>query len=99
MPYMRILFFVLCFAIGGNALSQDSTINEQGQQFTLTEAIVRNNFDYKAILQKIKEDTSFYKAFRTLHTIGYSAYNHIEMKDKHAQLSASLDSKTKQLKI
>ncbi len=96
---MRILFFVLCFTIIENAHAQDSTINEHGQQFTLTEAIVRNNFDYKTILQKIKEDTSFYKAFRTLHTIGYSAYNHIEMKDKHAQLSASLDSKTKQLKI
>ena len=78
------------------AVAQDSTFNEQGQKFTLTDAIVRNHFDYKEILQKIKEDTSFYKAFKTLRTIGYSSYNHIEMKDKNETMVATLNSKTKQ---
>jgi len=78
------------------AIAQDSTVNEQGQKFTLTDAIVRNHFDYKAILQRIKEDTSFYKAFKTLRTIGYSSYNHIEMKDKNEAVVATLNSKTKQ---
>jgi len=77
-------------------IAQDSTINEQGQKFTLTDAIVRNHFDYKDILKRIKEDTSFYKAFKTLRTIGYSSYNHIEMKDKNEKMVASLNSKTKQ---
>ena len=79
-----------------NLFAQDSTINEQGQKFTLTDAIVRNHFDYKAILQRIKEDTSFYKAFKTLRTIGYSSFNHIEMKDKNEAVVATLNSKTKQ---
>jgi len=96
---MRICLIGFLFAFFVNANAQDTTINEQGQAFTLTEAIVRNNFDYKAILQHIKEDTSFYKAFRTLHTIGYSSYNHIEMMDKNNIMQASLNSKTKQLKI
>ncbi len=78
------------------AIAQDSTVNEQGQKFTLTDAIVRNHFDYKDILQRIKEDTSFYKAFKTLRTIGYSSYNHIEMKDKNEAVVATLNSKTKQ---
>ncbi len=78
------------------AIAQDSTFNEQGQKFTLTDAIVRNHFDYKDILQRIKEDTSFYKAFKTLRTIGYSSYNHIEMKDKNEAVVATLNSKTKQ---
>jgi hypothetical protein len=76
--------------------AQDSAIKEDGLNFTLSEAIVRNHFDYKAILQRIKEDTSFYKAFKTLRTIGYSSYNHIEMKNKEGKMVASLDSKTKQ---
>ena len=78
------------------AIAQDSTINDQGQKFTLTDAIVRNHFDYKDILKRIKEDTSFYKAFKTLRIIGYSSYNHIEMKDKNEKMVASLNSKTKQ---
>lgn len=78
------------------AVAQDSTFNEQGQKFTLTDAIVRNHFDYKEILKKIKEDTSFYKAFKTLRTIGYSSYNFIEMKNKNEKVVATLNSKTKQ---
>ena len=77
-------------------LSQDTTLKDDGLNFTLSDAIVRNHFDYKAILQRIKEDTSFYKAFKTLRTIGYTSYNHIEMKNKEARMVASLDSKTRQ---
>jgi len=79
-------------------VAQDSTVNEQGQKFTLTDAIVRNHFDYKEILQRIKEDTSFYKAFKTLRIIGYSSYNFIEMKDKNEAVVATLNSKTKQIR-
>jgi hypothetical protein len=35
--------------------AQDTTLNVANQSFTLTDAIVRNNFDYKAILQRIKD--------------------------------------------
>jgi hypothetical protein len=77
-------------------LAQDTTLKEEGLNFTLSDAIVRNHFDYKAVLQRIKEDTSFYKAFKTLRTIGYSSYNHIEMKNKEGRMVASLDSKTRQ---
>lgn len=76
--------------------AQHTTLKEEGLNFTLSDAIVRNHFDYKAILQRIKEDTSFYKAFKTLRTIGYSSYNHIEMKNKEGRMLASLDSKTRQ---
>lgn len=75
--------------------AQDTLVNNDGR-FTLSDAIVRNHFDYKAILQRIKEDSSFYKAFKTLRTIGYSSYNHIEMKNKDGKMQASLDSKTRQ---
>lgn len=87
------LFLVLCVK------AQDTTIQVDNGHFTLTDAIVRNNFDYKAILERIKEDTSFYKAFKTLRTIGYSSFNHIEMKDKKDQTVATLNSKTIQHKI
>ena len=39
-------------------------------RLVLADAIVRNNFEYRDILAKIKRDTSFYKAFITIRTIG-----------------------------
>jgi hypothetical protein len=83
----------------GHTWAQDTTLNLANQSFTLTDAIVRNNFDYKDILEKIKRDTSFYKAFKTLRIIGYSSFNHIEMYDKNQTMVASLDSRTRQNKV
>jgi hypothetical protein len=74
-------------------------LNIENQTFTLADAIVRNNFEYKDILARIKRDTSFYKAFKTLRTIGYSSFNHIEMYDKNQKMQASLDSRTRQNRI
>jgi len=79
--------------------AQDTTLSFENQTFTLADAIVRNNFEYKDILERIKRDTSFYKAFKTLRTIGYSSFNHIEMYDKNLKMQASLDSRTRQNKI
>ena len=79
--------------------AQDTTLSFENQTFTLADAIVRNNFEYKDILERIKRDTSFYKAFKTLRTIGYSSFNHIEMYDKNQKMVASLDSRTRQNKI
>jgi hypothetical protein len=87
---------LVMLVLNTNVNAQDTTFNEGGQNFTLSDAIVRNHFDYKDILQKIKEDTSFYKAFKTLRTIGYSSYNYIQMKDKNEKVVATLNSKTKQ---
>jgi len=94
--FKYISIMLLMLVLNTNVNAQDTTFNDGGQKFTLSDAIVRNNFDYKAILQKIKEDTSFYKAFKTLRTIGYSSYNYIQMKDKNEKVVATLNSKTKQ---
>ena len=95
----KSLIFSIAFICSMSSYAQDSLVDVNNAKFTLTDAVVRNHFDYKDILQKIKEDTSFYKAFKTLRTIGYSSYNHIEMLDANQKQMASLNSKTKQLKI
>jgi len=85
--------------IVGHSLAQDTTLSFENKTFTLADVIIRNNFEYKDILERIKRDTSFYKAFKTLRTIGYSSFNHIEMYDKNQKMVASLDSRTRQNKI
>jgi hypothetical protein len=96
---MRSILLIICMTLVGHSWAQDTTLNIENQTFTLADAIVRNNFEYRDILAKIKLDTSFYKAFKTLRTIGYSSFNHIEMYDKNQKMEASLDSRTRQNRI
>jgi len=64
--------------------------------FTLKEVIVRNHMDYKSLLRRIQNDTTFYKAFRNLHILEFTSYNDIRMLDKHGNVQASYNSKTRQ---
>ena len=87
---------MLLLLMAGPVYAQDSTIALDNQAFTLSEVVVRNNFDYKAVLATIKQDTTFYKAFRNLRIIGFSSYNSIQMLGKDGAVKASLNSKTRQ---
>jgi hypothetical protein len=91
------LFFLLFISI--RVCSQDTSVIIDEHRFTLTEVVVRNNFDYKTLLNQIKEDTTFYKAFRNLRILGFSSYNDIKMLDKKGAVKASLYSKTRQNRI
>ncbi len=87
---------LLLLTVGLNAQGQDTTVTVDHQKFTLPPVIVRNNMDYAAILRRIKNDTTFYKAFRTLHIVEYTAYNSIRIPAKDGSIKASYNSKTKQ---
>lgn len=78
------------------ALGQDTTVIVENKAFTLPEVIVHSNMDYARILQRIQNDTTFYKAFRTLHIVGFSAYNDIRMLDNKGKPEATYSSKTVQ---
>jgi len=86
-------FFIIlplsCFA-------QDSSIFVGQKIINLSPVVVGNKLDVPHFIQRIKDDTSFYKAFRNLHVINFSAINDIRMLDKSGGLDASLFSHTKQ---
>ncbi len=75
---------------------KDTTVIIDKGTFTLKEVIVHNHMDYKSLLRRIQSDTTFYKAFRNLHVLEFSAYNNIRMLDKHDNVQASYYSKTRQ---
>ncbi len=87
---------LICILITFQSNAQDTTVLVENQPFTLAEVVVRNNFDFKKLLTQIKEDTTFYKAFRNLRVLGFSSYNDIKMMDKKGAVKASLSSKTRQ---
>jgi hypothetical protein len=93
---MRYCIVFILFISVVRISAQDTTVIIDEKRFTLSEVVVRNNFDYKALLSQIKEDTTFYKAFRNLRILGFTSYNDIRMVDKKGGTKASLFSKTRQ---
>lgn len=82
--------------ISSAVIAQDTSIIIDNKKINLPEVVVRNHFDYKKILQQIKDDTTFYKAFRNLRILNYSSFNDIKMMDKSGNVKASLFGKTQQ---
>lgn len=97
----RISFFyflLFTFYFSSPAFSQDTTIITDNRTVTLPEVYVQSGLDYEALLTRIQNDTSFYKAFRNLHVVQFSAYNSIRMLDKKGNVKATYNGKSKQLR-
>ena len=70
------------------------------EEITLDEFIVRaidDGFNVGNFINKIKADTTFYKAFKNMRLKSYNAENLIECFDKKGKIKASLESETKQI--
>ncbi|TDH28797.1 hypothetical protein EXU57_01630 [Segetibacter sp. 3557_3] len=89
-----VLAFLLCFRLC--SFAQDTTVIYKNQSFQLSEVVVRNNFNIASFIEYVKNDTTFYKAFRNLRVLSFTSLNHIELLDKRGKPQAGLDSKTRQ---
>ena len=89
----RVMFFLL---VSCQLAAQDSLVKVQNKTVTLKEVVVRNNLNVPAFIERIKNDTTFYKAFRNLKVLGYTSLNDIRMFDKKDKVTASLYSRTRQ---
>jgi len=94
--FAALIFFLPHFLSAQN--KKDTVINIEGRVITLSEIVVNNKINVPAFINRIKNDTTFYKAFRTLHIIGFTALNDIRMVNKDGEIKASLRSKTRQLR-
>jgi hypothetical protein len=79
------------------AQPEDSLDNDRlSKMVSLSEVVMRSDINVTKFVERVKNDTTFYKAFRTLHILGFTSLNDIRMFDKKGNLKASLQSKTKQ---
>jgi hypothetical protein len=76
----------------------DSTVRVDNNYITLSEIVVNSKLDIPSFIMRVKNDTTFYKAFRNLRIIGYTSINDIRMLDKDGKIKASLYSKTRQIR-
>jgi hypothetical protein len=90
--YLSILFFLFsCVA----SAQKDSSIFKY--PIEMDEVVIRDpGFDIQSFMRRVRQDTTFYKAFRSLRVTSYTAVNTINVYDKKGKVKASYHSKTKQ---
>jgi hypothetical protein len=94
---LLILFFCVCIGMSVQAQANNDSLYQLGQNYvTLKEVVIGSKLDVPGFIQKVQNDTSFYKAFKNLRVLGYTAINDIRMLDKNENFRATLHSKTKQ---
>ncbi len=91
--YLPFLFFFFSFPL----LAQDSAVSVGKKTVTLKEVVIRNGLNVGGFIERVKNDTSFYKAFKNLKILGYTALNDIRMHDKQGAEIAMLQSRTLQV--
>jgi hypothetical protein len=76
---------------------QDSLDNIRlAQMISLSEVVVRTDINVPKFIERVKNDTTFYKAFRNLRVLGFTSLNDIRILDKKGKQKAGLQSKTRQ---
>jgi hypothetical protein len=94
-PFFQTL--MLLFAALYSAAQDDSAdVEAVRRMVNLSEVVVRSDLNVSKFLQRVKTDTTFYKAFRNLRILSFSSLNDIRMLNKKGAVAASLQSKTRQ---
>ncbi len=90
------IYFLLNLSLSAQ-IKSDSIVAVGSKMITLSTVVLDNKLNVPAFIDKIKSDTSFYKAFKNLRTVNFTAINDIRMNDKKGNLNASLFSHTEQV--
>jgi len=93
------LLLLLFNLIAHGQESEDSLDNQRlAKMVNLSEVIIRSDLNVARFINQVRNDTTFYKAFRNLHVIGFTSWNDIRIRDKKGNVQASLISKSRQVR-
>lgn len=94
-----LLLFLLTALQGMSQTPADSLENERlARMISLSEVVIRTDINVAKFIERVKNDSTFYKAFKNLRILGFTALNDIWIRDKKGQQKAALQSKTRQLR-
>jgi hypothetical protein len=96
--FIPVFFMAISPACTGQ-VKKDSVVWLDNRYVTLKEVVIDTKLNVPAFIRHVKNDSSFYKAFKNLRVIGFTAINDIRMLNSNQQLKASLHSRTKQKRI
>lgn len=96
---LRHLLLVIAMLYTAPLYAQDSSLFKYPIQ--MDDVVVkasRGGWDVQGFIRRVRNDTTFYKAFRSMRLVPYTATNDIKVLDKKGKVAASLYSRTKQLR-
>ena len=92
-----IVPFIFFLLQPGYSQQQDSLDNERlAKMINLSEVIVRTDINVPKFIDRVKNDTTFYKAFKNLRVLGFTSLNDIRIINKKGKQVAGMQSKTRQ---
>ena len=93
--------FILFLHLSSFSFSQnkDTAVLINNRYVTLSNVVVNNKLNVSTFIKRVQSDTSFYKAFKNLRILGYTAINDVRMLKSENKYSATLHSKTKQYRV
>ena len=96
---LRLLYFTILLLLPAlsNGQGKDTSIFSlpiQMDEFVLQAS--RSGWDVEDFIRRVQNDTTFYKAFKTLRIVPYTAVNDIRILGKQNRVAASLFSRTRQ---
>lgn len=90
--------YILFVVFSLSATAQDSSIFKLPVK--MDEVVIkaqREGWDVDAFIRRVQNDTTFYKAFKSLRVVSYTATNNIKVLNKRGSVRSSYYSKTKQI--
>jgi len=92
--------FLFLLSRAGFSQTKDSLDNERlAKMIDLSEVVVRTDINVPKFIDRVKNDTTFYKAFKNLRVLGFTSLNDIRIVDKNGKQKAALQSKTRQNRV
>jgi hypothetical protein len=101
MSRLFLLLFLLVIKIAAAQPLPDDSVDARRwkQLINLKEVVLDSKLDVTRFINQVKNDTTFYKAFRNLRVLEFTSSNDILLKDKKANPLARLVSKTRQHRV
>lgn len=97
---MRNVFFAILFLLSSyNSFAQveDTSVFQYPIEMdAVVISAAKGGWDVQAFIKRIQKDTTFYKAFKSIRIIPFTAENDIEVYNKKGKIIASYFSRTKQ---
>ena len=87
-----VCFTFLCICLQGHAQQDSSAVAEIARHIQLDSVTIiasKSGFDVPAFIQRVKDDTTFYKAFKTLRLIGFTSEDNFWAYDQKGNIMAS----------
>ncbi len=98
MKNRAVCFFisVVCFFPVGGFAQQYDTLSKFSQPIMLDTFVLKSGFDINAFIRRVRTDTTFYKAFKSLHLVQYNTVSDFKSYGKNDKVSATMHCKTRQ---